>query len=309
MKISFFCQMKTPASLLHLLQKGSHRALARAISWVENEHKGAAELLKMLPSKKNPPLVGITGPPGAGKSTLVNVLLENWIAQNKKIAIVAVDPTSPFNYGALLGDRIRLTRFFNHPNVYIRSVASRGSLGGLSEKIIEITDIIRAANFDYVLVETVGVGQSEVEVAGLADTTVVVLVPEAGDEIQNMKAGMMEIADIFVVNKSDREGANHFTNNLRKLLHNRAASEWQIPVVKTVATNGEGVDDLVKNIEKHHQIQLSNEKKVFLLTNKVFQLIQNYKMRSINRKQLFEDINKAMNNNQFNLYTFVERYF
>ncbi|MDO8991892.1 MAG: methylmalonyl Co-A mutase-associated GTPase MeaB, partial [Daejeonella sp.] len=196
------------------------RKLARELTIVENDLPGADDLLRDLKSN-NTPVIGITGPPGAGKSTLVNAMINQLSAKGKRIAVLAIDPTSPFNQGSLLGDRVRMAEQFNKSNVYIRSLATRGSLGGLSGKTIEMCDVLKAAGFDYILVETVGVGQSEVEIAGLADISVVVLVPESGDEIQNMKSGLMEIADIFVVNKSDREGADTFANNLRKLVHQR----------------------------------------------------------------------------------------
>ncbi len=165
------------------LNAHNFKSVARALTIVENDLKGSDELLKNLRFSQNTPVVGITGPPGAGKSTLVNCLISQLTSNNKKVAILAIDPTSPFNMGSLLGDRIRMTPHFNHPDVFIRSLATRGSLGGLSAKTIEMTDVLRAAGFDYILIETVGVGQSEIEIAGLADVTLVVLVPEGGDEI------------------------------------------------------------------------------------------------------------------------------
>ena len=209
------------------------RSVARALTIVENNLNGAADLLKSLTFNTHTPVTGITGPPGAGKSTLVNAIINNLVQQGKKVAVLAIDPTSPFNFGSLLGDRIRMASHFNHPDVFIRSLATRGSLGGLSAKTIEMTDVLKASGFDHIIVETVGVGQSEVEIAGLADLTFVMLVPEAGDEIQNIKSGLMEIADAFIINKADREGADLFINNLKKIL--QQSKENKVSFFKTVA--------------------------------------------------------------------------
>src|SRR4051812_2744052 len=173
--------------LLQALMAGDIQALSRCISLVENEVPGYEDLLYDLPISKQP-TIGITGAPGAGKSTLTDGLIEEIVKQNKCVAVLCVDPSSPFNRGALLGDRLRMSAWYNHPSVYIRSVASRGALGGLSPTVVEITDVMKAAPFDYIVIETVGVGQNEVEIAALADITVVVYVPEAGDEVQTMKA-------------------------------------------------------------------------------------------------------------------------
>ena len=219
------------------IKKGDFRVLARALTLVENDLEPAEDLLKNLSINLATPVIGITGPPGAGKSTLVNTITSNFAAMGKKVAILAVDPTSPFNFGSLLGDRIRMAQQFNNPNVYIRSIATRGALGGVSIKTLEMIDVLKSSSFDVILVETVGVGQSEVEIAGLADKTMVVLVPESGDEIQNIKSGLMEIAQGFVVNKADREGAETFANNLKKLVRGQ---HQNIPIFKSKKHNRNG---------------------------------------------------------------------
>ena len=294
--------------LLSGLSKGDYKSLARAISFVENDTPEGKLILEKLLINREIPIVGITGPPGAGKSTLINQLVGNLIKEHKKIAVLAVDPSSPFNYGALLGDRIRLNDLFDNDNVFIRSIATRGSLGGLSEKILEITDILRAAQFDYIFIETVGVGQSEVEIAGLADTTVVVMVPEAGDEIQTMKAGIMEIANIFVVNKADRPGADQFIKNLKMLSATHTASGWVTPVIKTIATEGVGVEVLRNAILEHSNHNVSLKKQAYLLSEKAYKLIQKERMKEVNRNELhLEILNEIQNNTQFNIYRFIQK--
>ena len=289
------------------LALGHERAIARAISWVENQHPGALELLEQLQGRTH--IIGITGPPGAGKSSLVNALALHWSAQNLRTAIVAVDPSSPFNLGSLLGDRLRMPGLFLDPKVYIRSVSARGSLGGLCASIIEICDVLKQARFDHIIVETVGVGQSEIEIAGIADTTVVVTVPESGDEVQTLKSGIMEIADIFVVNKSDREGADAFANHLKKLAHYRMGDgAWEAPVVKTVAMEGTGIQALSEAIISHQTQGISNQRKLHLLAEKAYRLIQRNRMQDISLSDLRNQIAENQTTEEFNLYRFTKKF-
>jgi len=299
--------MQQYSEITTALLAGDRRALARAISLIENEIPGFDEILNALPAK-NTPVTGITGPPGAGKSTLVDALIDALIQQGKKVAVLCVDPSSPFNFGALLGDRIRMSEWYNHPHVFIRSLATRGALGGLHPSIIEITALLQAADFDEIIVETVGVGQSEVEIAGLADTTIVVVVPEAGDEVQTMKAGLMEIADIFVVNKADRPDADSFLRNLRLMMAPAFSQEKNIAILKTVAANKEGITALVAAIQTHISTGKHQEKKYWLYAEKVYQLIQKNKMQGISKTSLKTAVEKAMQANNFQLYRFTQQY-
>lgn len=295
--------MKAIPQFLSAIKQGDYLSLARALTLIENDLPGSTELLQSIEIDQRIPVIGITGPPGAGKSTLVNSMISKLALQKKRIAILAVDPTSPFNLGSLLGDRVRMSAHFNNPDVYIRSVATRGSVGGLSAKIIEMVDVLRAADFDYIIVETVGVGQSEIEIAGLADITLVVLVPEAGDEIQHIKSGLMEIGDAFIVNKADREGADIFANRLKKMLHQRVQT---IPVFKTVAEQQQGTDDLLDWLKK--QGTGKNEKKIFLLAEKAYNLIRNSRMQDVSKTDLQQKLAQASVQEDFNLYRFIQEY-
>ena len=292
---------------LQQIQLGDIKTLARCISLVENEIAGYEKLLQLLPPSKTP-VIGITGPPGAGKSTLVDALIGNITALGKKIGILCVDPSSPFNLGALLGDRIRMSEWYNNPNVYIRSLATRGSLGGLHPKIIEISDLLKAAPFDYIIIETVGVGQSEVEIAGLADVTVVVVVPEAGDEVQTMKAGLMEIADVFVVNKADRPDADLFVKNLRLMLAPAFSNHAiPVPVVKTIASQKKGIEELWKAIINIQQHSIINRLHTWLMAEKAFHLIEQKRMKGVSKEELKNKIDAE--GSTFNLYRFIKNYY
>ena len=272
-------------ALLHDFDAGRKPALARVISIVENERPGFRDLLTALHSRLGRAhRIGVTGPPGAGKSTLTSALVRLYRERDERVAVVAVDPTSPFTGGALLGDRIRMGEIALDPGVFIRSMATRGSLGGLALSTKEVADVLDAFGFDRVVVETVGVGQSELDIAAAADTTVVIVVPESGDSVQAMKAGLMEASDLFVVNKADRPGAERMSRELSQMLHMRfgralknvpahhgvdlrrvrerlertpspgpatGAPDWEIPVLQTIAETGKGVPELVEALDRH----------------------------------------------------------
>ena len=276
------------------------RVLARRLSIVENEANGYESILSNLTQPQNPTLVvGITGPPGAGKSTLIDAMVSQLLKEGKNIGILAVDPSSPFTSGSLLGDRLRMTGHFNNDRVFIRSISSRGALGGLSAKTIEMTELMKAVGFDWVFIETVGVGQNEVEVATVADQTLVVLVPESGDEIQALKSGLMEVATVFAVNKSDREGAEQFKTTLQQLTHS--------PVLAVTATQETGISSLLETLRKNEQQQTIG-KKIDLLANRAFRLIQQRRMKELSQDGLKVAIAQQLENGNFNLFKLVDEF-
>ena len=241
--------------LVRRIRAGELRALARAISTVEDRTAESTEVLKALfPFSGNALLIGLTGSPGAGKSTLVDQVAREYRKQGKTIGIVAVDPTSPFSGGAILGDRIRMQSHYADAGIYIRSMATRGSLGGLASTTADVATVLDASGRDLVVIETVGVGQDEVDIVRLADVTIVVLVPGMGDDVQTIKAGIMEIADIFVINKSDRDGAERVEREVRAMQSLAMRKDnWTPPIVKTVASEGTGVGELVAAIQKYRE--------------------------------------------------------
>lgn len=299
--------------------KSDKTAIARGISLVENESKQAGELLKLLYKNTGKAyLVGITGPPGAGKSTLTNCLTKVLREKGYKVGIIAVDPTSPFTGGALLGDRIRMQDIGMDDSVFIRSMATRGSMGGLSKKAKEACEILDASGKDFIIIETVGVGQSELDIAQTADTTIVVLVPESGDVVQTMKAGLMEIGDIFVINKSDRDGSEVLGVALRTMLHLKMTkdSNRQVPVVKTIATQNKGAGELFDFIQMHKEYLESNgkleEKRKENLLKQINELVNNKlenKFWTKEKRKVLESNIEKISKREVTPYDFVDGLF
>ncbi len=283
-------------SWIEQIRAGNPRALARAITAVENRDERAHELLKgIFEHSGNARILGVTGAPGAGKSTLVDALAREYRKQGKTIGIVAVDPTSPFSGGAILGDRIRMSSHHADPGIFIRSMATRGALGGLSHTTADIATVLDASGRDLVMIETVGVGQDEIDIVRLADVTMVILVPGMGDDVQSIKAGIMEIADIFVINKADRDGADRVEREIRamqSLAHPRS-DNWTPPVVKTIASDGTGVPEWAKAIDSYEKFldstELGRKRRMENWRNRLIAMLRDELLERVLRQQMSDD--------------------
>ncbi len=278
-------------SIVDEIRSGSPRALARAITSVENRVPQSAELLKALfPHTGRARVIGLTGAPGAGKSTLVDQLAREYRKQGKSVGIIAVDPTSPYTGGAILGDRIRMGSHYADPGIYIRSMATRGSLGGLARTTADVVSIMDASGRDVILIETVGVGQDEVDIVRLAEVTVVILVPGMGDDVQTIKAGIMEIADVFVINKSDRDGAERVEREIRSMQSLSTRHDtWVPPIVKTVASDGQGIPELAETIAKYQDFlgksEVGRQKRVQNWRDRLVEMLRDTMLERVLREQ------------------------
>ncbi len=279
-------------NLVERVRAGDPRALARAITAVENRNPHYSDLLKaFFPHTGKAKILGLTGAPGAGKSTLVDQLAHHYRREGKTIGVVAVDPTSPFSGGAILGDRIRIQSHHSDPGIYIRSMATRGSLGGLASATADVATVLDASGRDMVMIETVGVGQDEVDIVRLADITIVILVPGMGDDVQTIKAGIMEIADIFVINKSDRDGAERVEREIRAMQSLASRNDnWTPPIVKSVASDGTGVAELAAAIGKYesylHSENLGLKKRIQSWRERLVEMLRDSLLQRVVREQL-----------------------
>jgi len=295
---------------------GSERAIAQLITMVENEVPGWTEVMKQLyPHTGNAYLIGFTGPTGSGKSTLVDKIVLNLCNQDCSVGVIAVDPSSPFTGGALLGDRIRMRDITNKEKVFIRSLGTRGGLGGISQATSNVIKILDASGKEFIFIETVGIGQDEVEIAQIVDTSIVVSVPGLGDDIQTIKAGVMEIGDIFVVNKADREGADHVATMIRAMLDLKpSANLWRHPVIKTIATENQGIDELMEQIMFHHRHLIENDllvaKRKERISREVTKLLERkisqYVHDRIEGIHSFKDFVEQINNREKDPYSCVD---
>ncbi len=288
--------MRNLKEVLEGFDRGEERALARLITYVENLWE-IEEIFRRIYHKLGKAYrIGITGPPGAGKSTLVDKLAVELLDRGFKVSIIAVDPSSPFTGGAVLGDRLRMVKAMER-GIFIRSMASRGSLGGLAETTSMVADVLDAFGYDTIIIETVGVGQSEIDVVKATDTVVVVLVPEAGDSVQALKAGLMETADIFVVNKADREGADRFVRELATVV-GLSPNEWKPPIVKTVALSGEGIKEFADSILKHREFlgEKLREKRISRMVEQIENILTKRFLIRLRQKY---DIKKMFENGDF----------
>ena len=287
---------------IDLIRSNDHLTLSRVISKVESNSNLDNDLFKKIYSYSNDSIrIGITGPPGAGKSTLTNQIIKNFLNDNKSVGVIAVDPTSPFTGGALLGDRVRMNQYLFNDNVFIRSMGSHGDLGGLTKNAQEVGDILAASGKDIIIYETVGVGQGELDVSKAVDLTVVVLVPESGDEVQLMKAGLIEIADIFVINKSDRDGSERLAQTLGSTLHSFSKKDDLIPLVfSTSANNGDGIDNLYNGLNETVDLMQKNgffnKKKLERHKSRILKLVQDRLLTDFWTKKKIDELKRSINN-------------